>query len=105
MRQRRNRPTQHFGSRNGPNSNWKRSASVMGAWPAGVSCRLRGWDRSILPGFDAVRKLTLTWQFATLGRERFARAWAALRRGHVFLTCDGKVIRHARAARLSVVGR
>jgi hypothetical protein len=40
---------------------------------------------------------------AALARERFAREWAALRRGHVLLTCDGKVIRHARAARLRVV--
>jgi hypothetical protein len=42
---------------------------------------------------------------ATLAREHFAREWAALRRGHVFLTCDGKVIRHGRAAQLRVVGR
>jgi hypothetical protein len=32
---------------------------------------------------------------AVLARERFAQEWAALRRGHVFLICDGKVLRHA----------
>jgi hypothetical protein len=42
---------------------------------------------------------------AARARERLAREWAALRRGHVFLSCDGKVIRQARAARLRVVWR
>jgi hypothetical protein len=34
---------------------------------------------------------------AALASERFGREWAALERGHLFLTCNGCVVRHVRA--------
>jgi hypothetical protein len=42
---------------------------------------------------------------AALACERFAREWASLRRGHVFLICNGTVVRHAAATWLRGVGR
>jgi hypothetical protein len=40
---------------------------------------------------------------AGLARERFARELAAARRGHVFLTYYGRLVRHVQARRFGLV--